>query len=135
MKKVGVDFTNDQNYMQSVQVSPKDASKLAKKDEGMMQLSERSPTHPKLKKDKAGAKGAARGDWIEGSIEPKESSVNKSNTLDSEDVTRRNFYLTLFRLYASIPFKDCISSFTKIFNDVFIHERPSTVHKYSLTEV
>ena len=50
-------------------------------------------------------------------------------------MTRRNFYLTLFRLYSAIPFKDCISSFTKIYNDVFIHERPSCVHKYSLTEV
>lgn len=53
----------------------------------------------------------------------------------SEEITRRNFYLTLFRLYSAIPFNDCIKSFSKIFNDVFIHERPSCVHKYSLTEV
>ena len=53
----------------------------------------------------------------------------------SEDKTRRNFYLTLFRLYSAIPFNDCMRSFTKIFNDVFIHERPSCVQKYSLTEV
>ena len=53
----------------------------------------------------------------------------------SDDQTRRNFYLTLFRLYSSIPFKDCAISFAKIFNDVFVHERPTTVHKYSLTEV
>ena len=28
-----------------------------------------------------------------------------------------------------------MTSFAKIFNDVFIHERPSGVHKYSLTSV
>ena len=28
-----------------------------------------------------------------------------------------------------------MNSFAKIFNDVFVHERPSCVHKYSLTEV
>ena len=55
--------------------------------------------------------------------------------VQSEDATRRNFYLTLFRLYAAIPIQDCLTSFTKIFNDVFVHERPSCVHKYSLTEV
>ena len=59
----------------------------------------------------------------------------KSGVGISEDVTRRNFYLTLFRLYSAIPFNDCLTSFTKIFNDVFVHERPSCVHKYSLTEV
>ena len=53
----------------------------------------------------------------------------------SDDQTRRNFYLTLFRLYSAIPFRDCANSFSKIFNDVFVHERPSCVHKYSLTEV
>ena len=48
---------------------------------------------------------------------------------------RRNFYLTLFRMYSAIPFNDCMTSFTKIYNDVFVHERPTCVHKYSLTEV
>ena len=70
----------------------------------------------------------------ENNDESKQSSI-KSNAMQSEDVTRRNFYLTLFRLYSAIPFSDCITSFTKIYNDVFIHERPSCVHKYSLTEV
>ena len=28
-----------------------------------------------------------------------------------------------------------MTSFSKIFNDVFVHERPSGVHKYSLTSV
>ena len=55
--------------------------------------------------------------------------------VQSEDITRRNFYLTLFRLYAALPFQECMQSFAKIYNDVFIHERPSCVQKYSLTEV
>ena len=53
----------------------------------------------------------------------------------TEEITRRNFYLTLFRLYSAIPLSDCVKSFTKIYNDVFIHERPTCVHKYSLAEV
>ena len=80
------------------------------------------------------APALSKDQWLESAIEPKESSV-KSLVVQSEDVTRRNFYLTLFRLYAAIPMQDCLKSFTKIFNDVFIHERPSCVHKYSLTEV
>ena len=56
--------------------------------------------------------------WLESAIEPKESSV-KSMVVQSEDATRRNFYLTLFRLYAAIPIQDCLTSFTKIFNDVY----------------
>ena len=52
-----------------------------------------------------------------------------------EDVTRRNFYLTLFRLYSDIPLQDCLVSFSKIFNDVFVLEKPGSVQKYFLTEV
>ena len=55
--------------------------------------------------------------------------------LDEEDVNRRNFYLTLFRIYSDLPFEDCMSSLSNIYNDVFTHERPSTVQKYFLTEV
>ena len=55
--------------------------------------------------------------------------------IEEEDVTRRNFYLTLFRLYSDIPLYDCLTSFAKIFNDVFVLEKPGSVQKYFLTEV
>ena len=57
------------------------------------------------------------------------------DSIEEEDVTRRNFYLTLFRLYSDIPYYDCLSSFAKIFNDVFVFEKPGSVQKYFLTEV
>ena len=50
-------------------------------------------------------------------------------------MTRRNFYLTLFRLYSAIPFNDCITSFTKIYNDVFINELPGAQSTYALCEL
>ena len=56
-------------------------------------------------------------------------------SIEEEDVTRRNFYLTLFRLYSDIPLQDCLTSFSKIFNDVFVLEKPGNVQKYFLTEV
>ena len=56
-------------------------------------------------------------------------------SIEEEDVTRRNFYLTLFRLYSDIPFHDCLQSFAKIFNDVFVFEKPGSIQKYFLTEV
>ena len=56
-------------------------------------------------------------------------------SIEEEDVTRRNFYLTLFRLYSDIPLYDCLTSFAKIFNDVFVLEKPGSVQKYFLTEV
>lgn len=55
--------------------------------------------------------------------------------LDEEDVNRRNFYLTLFRIYSDLPFDDCMTSLSNIYNDVFTYERPTTVQKYFLTEV
>ena len=51
-------------------------------------------------------------------------------SIEEEDVTRRNFYLTLFRLYSDIPFHDCLQSFAKIFNDVFVFEKPGSIQKY-----
>jgi len=71
---------------------------------------------------------------VEVVADPKNIKIGKQPQ-QAEEVTRRNFYLTLFRQYASIPFSDCLTSFTKIFNDVFVHERPSCVHKYSLAAV
>ena len=50
-------------------------------------------------------------------------------------MNRRNFYLTLFRIYSELPFDDCMTSFANIYNDVFTEERPSTVQKYFLTEI
>ena len=55
--------------------------------------------------------------------------------LDEEDVNRRNFYLTLFRIYSNLPFDDCMQCLANIYNDVFTLERPSCVQKYFLTEM
>jgi len=49
-------------------------------------------------------------------------------------LTKRNFYLSLFRIYSSLPFEDCLVSFAKIFNDVFVYEKPLSILKYYLTE-
>lgn len=64
--------------------------------------------------------------WMAQGIEPIESEI-RSNAQESEEVTRRNFYLTLFRLYSNLPINDCLASYTKIFNDVFTQEKPSGV--------
>ena len=67
--------------------------------------------------------------------DPNNNISSLPSGLDEEDVNRRNFYLTLFRIYSKLPFDDCMSSLSNIYNDVFTQERPSTVQKYFLTEV
>ena len=52
-----------------------------------------------------------------------------------EDQSRRNFYLKLFRIYNGISIDECLKSYTKIFNDVFVNEKPALTQKYYLCEV
>lgn len=45
------------------------------------------------------------------------SDRDQSNILD---MNKRNFYLTLFNIYSQLPFEECLTSFAKIYNDVFV---------------
>jgi len=49
-------------------------------------------------------------------------------------LTKRNFYLSLFSIYSTLPIEDCLTSFAKIYNDVFVYEKPLSVQKYYITE-
>ena len=51
-----------------------------------------------------------------------------------DELNKRNFYLSLFNIYSAIPIGECLHSFSKIFNDVFVMEKPLNVQKYFLTE-
>ena len=49
---------------------------------------------------------------------------NKSSVFQKEEITKRNFYLQLFRTYWELPFQETMQSFVKVFNDVFVKEKP-----------
>ena len=49
---------------------------------------------------------------------------NKSSVFQKEEITKRNFYLQLFRTYCELPFQETMQSFVKVFNDVFVKEKP-----------
>jgi hypothetical protein len=49
--------------------------------------------------------------------------------------SKRNFYMSLFKIYSEMPFSTCMKNFAKIYNDVFSFEKPANVQKYFLTEV
>jgi len=49
---------------------------------------------------------------------------NKSSIFQKDEITKRNFYLQLFRTYCQLPFEDTMQSFVKVFNDVFVKEKP-----------
>lgn len=63
------------------------------------------------------------------------SAENKSSIYQKDEITKRNFYLQLFRTYCELPFGDTMQSFVKVFNDVFVKEKPQICQKYYLTEV
>jgi len=60
---------------------------------------------------------------------------DKLSNIEEEEVSKRNFYLTLFQIYSELPFQESLNSFSKIYNDVFVLERPVNCQKYFLTEV
>ena len=60
---------------------------------------------------------------------------NKSSIFQKDEITKRNFYLQLFRTYCELPFQETMQSFVKVFNDVFVKEKPQVCQKYFLTEV
>lgn len=48
---------------------------------------------------------------------------------------RRNYYYNLFRIYDYLPFNSCMQSYMKIYNEVFMQEKPVVVQRYFVTEV
>jgi hypothetical protein len=60
---------------------------------------------------------------------------NKSSIFQKDEISTRNFYLQLFRTYCELPFHETMQSFAKVFNDVFVKEKPQVCQKYFLTEV
>lgn len=50
------------------------------------------------------------------------------------ELNKRNFYLSLFNIYSGLQFSDLIGNFSKIFNDVFVQEKPLSAYKYFLTQ-
>lgn len=49
---------------------------------------------------------------------------NKSSIFQKQEITQRNFYLQLFRTYCELPFQDTMQTFAKVYNDVFVREKP-----------
>ena len=64
-------------------------------------------------------------------------SPAQSNIADFQDEpnSKRNFYYRLFQIYSELSFDECMSSYSKIFNDVFVFEKPLSVQRYYVTEV
>ena len=53
--------------------------------------------------------------------------VKSKPEVPEEDSSKRNFFYKLFRIYNGLSFDECLQSYTKIFNDVFIKETPLIV--------
>lgn len=53
-------------------------------------------------------------------------SSDKRSQLQNEN-SKRNFYMSLFKIYWDLPFDTCMTNFTKIYNDVFSYEKPQNV--------
>ena len=43
--------------------------------------------------------------------------------------------MQLFRTYNELPLEELLVSFTQIYNDVFLKEKPLTIQKYYLCEI
>lgn len=67
--------------------------------------------------------------------ETKFFTETKGSIFPKGEMTKRNFYLQLFRTYNELPFEETMESFVKVFNDVFVKEKPAVCHKYFLSEV
>lgn len=63
------------------------------------------------------------------------SNVNESSFINPNEITKRNFYLQLFRTYNDLPTGELLECFAQIYNDVFIKEKPLTIQKYCLCEI
>ena len=63
------------------------------------------------------------------------SNVNESSLLNPHELVKRNFYLQLFRAYNELPLDELLESFSQIYNDVFMKEKPLTIQKYFLCEI
>jgi hypothetical protein len=52
-----------------------------------------------------------------------------------DPTSKRNFYFKLFQIFNEMSVDECLNSFTKIYNDVFVFEKPLVVQRYFLSEV
>jgi hypothetical protein len=55
------------------------------------------------------------------------NNVNESSINQSKEMSKRNFYLQLFRTYSELPYLELLENFVSVYNDVFIKEKPITV--------
>ena len=62
-------------------------------------------------------------------------NINESSVINPNENSKRNFFLQLFRAYNDIPLVELLESFSQIYNDVFIKEKPLTIQKYFLCEI
>jgi len=49
--------------------------------------------------------------------------------------SRRECYYNLFRIYSELNFDALMRVYTKIYNDVFIREKPLIIQKYHVSEI
>jgi hypothetical protein len=61
--------------------------------------------------------------------------MSETTKPSEEETQRRNYFYKLFRIYDTLPFNSCVEAYYKVFNDVFILEKPSVVQRYFITEV
>ncbi len=62
------------------------------------------------------------------------STIERINIANDPN-SRRNCYYRLFNIYNDLNINDLLQSFTKIYNDVFIREKPLIIQRYYLSEV
>jgi hypothetical protein len=55
-------------------------------------------------------------------------NINESSSaVGTVEMSKRNFYLQLFRVYAELPFSELLENFIQVYKDVFIKEKPITI--------
>ena len=63
-----------------------------------------------------------------------EEEGNTKLQCSTEAFRKRHLYLLLFRMYEKMPVDYCLSNFSKVFNEVFIRERPAILTQFNLTQ-
>jgi len=49
--------------------------------------------------------------------------------------SRRDCYYNLFKIYNELNFDDLTQTYSKIYNDVFIKEKPLVIQRYFISEI
>jgi len=63
------------------------------------------------------------------------AEAGKRLDLQNEEFQKRHLYLLLFKMYETLPIDSCFTNFAKVFNEVFVKERPLIMTRYSLTQI